>query len=57
MAMVAMNIVSAGGVFGVKLSVKNMSAGGRLCTLQEDPYFWVPTIKVRPPDGTWEDEK
>jgi hypothetical protein len=29
-----------------------MSAGGRLCTLQENPHFWVPTIKVRPPDGT-----
>ncbi len=26
--------------------------GCRLCTLQENPYFLVPTIKVRPPDGT-----
>jgi hypothetical protein len=43
--------VSAGGVFGGKLSFKRMSAGGRLCTLQENPHFWVPTIKVRPPDG------
>jgi hypothetical protein len=24
---------------------------GRLCTLQENPHFWVPRIKVRPPDG------
>ncbi len=32
-----------------------MSAGGRLCTLQEYPHFWVPTIKVRPPDGIYED--
>jgi hypothetical protein len=29
-----------------------MSAGGRLCTLQENPHFWAQTIKVRPPDGT-----
>jgi hypothetical protein len=34
------------GVFGVKLSFKMMSAGGRLCTLQENPHFLVPTIKV-----------
>jgi hypothetical protein len=39
------------GVFGDKLSFKKMSAGGRLCTLQENPHFWVPMIKVRPPDG------
>jgi hypothetical protein len=39
------------GVFGGKLSFEKMSAGVRLCTLQENPYFWVPTIKVRPPDG------
>ncbi len=38
------------GVFGRKLSFKKMSAGGRLCTLPENPHFWVPTIKVRPPD-------
>ncbi len=28
-----------------------LSAGGRLCTLQENPDFWVPTMKIRPPDG------
>jgi hypothetical protein len=39
------------GVSGGKLSFKKMSAGGRLCTLQENAYFWVSTIKVRPPDG------
>ncbi len=39
------------GVFGGKLSFKNMSARGRLCTLQENPHLRVPTIKVRPPDG------
>ncbi len=39
------------GVFGDKLSFKQMSARGRLCTLQENTHFWVPTIKVRPPDG------
>ncbi len=40
------------GVLGGKHSVKKMSAGGRLCTSQENPHFLVPTIKVRPPDGT-----
>ncbi len=39
------------GVFGGKLSFKKMSAGGRLCTSQEKPHFWVPTIKVKPFDG------
>jgi hypothetical protein len=38
-------------VFGGKVSFKKMSAGGRLCTLQENPHFWVPTIKVTQPDG------
>ncbi len=51
MAMAAMNMVSAGG-FGGKLSFKKISAEGRLCTLQENPHFWVSMIKVRPPDGT-----
>ncbi len=50
--MTAMNMVSAGG-FGGKLSFKKMSAGGRLSTLQENPYFWVLTIKVRPHDGAF----
>ncbi len=31
-----------------------MSAGDRLCTLQENPHFWVPTIEVRPPDGNYD---
>jgi hypothetical protein len=39
------------GGFGDKLSFKQMSAGGRLCTFQENTLFWAPTIKVRPPDG------
>jgi hypothetical protein len=52
MAVAVMNMVSAEGFLGGKLSFKKMSAGGSLCTLQENPYFWVPTIKVRPPDGT-----
>ncbi len=50
--MAAMNMVSAGGFSGGKLSFKKISAGGRHCTSQENPHFWVPTIKVRPPDGT-----
>ncbi len=37
--MAVMNMVSAGAVFGGKLSFKKMSAGGRLCTLQETPNF------------------
>jgi hypothetical protein len=40
------------GIFGGKLSFKKMPAGGRLCTLQENPHFLVPTVKVRQPDGT-----
>ncbi len=40
------------GVFGGKLSFKKMSAGGRLYTLPENPQFWFPTIKVRPPGGS-----
>jgi hypothetical protein len=39
MAMTAMNMVSAGGFSGGKLSFKNMYAGGCLCTLQENPHF------------------
>ncbi len=50
--MAAMNMVSTGGFRGYKLSFKKMSTGGRFCTLQEYPHFWVPTIKVRQPDGT-----
>jgi hypothetical protein len=53
MAMAAINMVSAGGVFGSKHSFKKMSTGGRLCTLQENTHFWVPTIKVRPHDGIY----
>jgi hypothetical protein len=41
-----------GGFWGGKVSFKKMSAGGRLRILQENPHFWVPAIKVRPPDGT-----
>jgi hypothetical protein len=50
MAMAAMNMVSTG-VFGGKLSFKEVYARGRLFTLQENPHFRLPTIKVRPPDG------
>ncbi len=50
--MAAMKMVSAGRFSGGELSFKKMSAGGRLYTLQENPHFWVPTFKVRPPDGT-----
>ncbi len=54
MAMAAMNMVSASGVFWGKLSFKEMFAGGCLCTSQENPHIWFPTIKVGPPDGTSE---
>jgi hypothetical protein len=52
MAMAAMNMMSAGEFLGAELLFKKMSAGGRLCNLQENPPFWVQTIKVRPPDGS-----
>jgi hypothetical protein len=42
MAMEAMNMVSAVGFPGGKLSFKKMSAGGRPCTLQENPHFLGP---------------
>ncbi len=53
--MAAMNIVSTR-VLGGKLSLKKVSAGGRLCTLQANPHFWVPVIKVRPPDGNLDEQ-
>ncbi len=53
--MAAVNMVSTGVFLGGKLSFKNMSAGGRLFTLLENPHFGVQTIKVRPPDGTLTD--
>jgi hypothetical protein len=43
--------VSAEGLSGVSFHVRRCPQGGRLCTLQENPHFLVPTIKVRPPDG------
>jgi hypothetical protein len=49
--MAAMNMVSAVGFLGVSVHFMKTSAGGRPCTLQENPHFWVPTIKVRQPDG------
>jgi hypothetical protein len=40
---------------GVSFHLRRSPQGvGRLCVLQENPHFWVPTIKVRPPDGTFE---
>jgi hypothetical protein len=39
------------GVFGGKFFLRRRLEGVCLCTLQENPHFWVPTIKVRPPDG------
>jgi hypothetical protein len=51
MAMAAMNMVSAGGFSGVSFHLRTSPQGGRLCTLQENPHFWVQAIKVRPSDG------
>ncbi len=45
--MAAMNMVSA----GVSFHLRSCPQRGRFCTLQENPHFWVPTIKVRQPDG------
>jgi hypothetical protein len=42
MAMAAMNMVTAGRFSGGKISFKKLSAGGRLCTLQEKPPIWSP---------------
>jgi hypothetical protein len=46
---VAMGRVSTGAFRG-KLSFRKMSAGGRLCTFDGKPQFWVPMLKVRPPE-------
>ncbi len=52
--MAAMNMVSAGGFSGVSFHLKRSPQGvaSGVWTSQENPHFWVPTIKVRPPDGT-----
>ncbi len=41
------------GFSGESFHLRRCPQGGRLCSLQENPHFWVPTIKVRPPDGTF----
>ncbi len=41
------------GVFGDGLSEKQITAGGRRSSFQENPCFWGPTSKVRPFDGTF----
>ncbi len=46
------DMVSAGGFSGVSFHLRTCPQGGRLCTLQENPHFWVQAIKVRQPDGT-----
>jgi hypothetical protein len=38
------------------LALKNVRRG-RLCTFQENPHFWVPTLKVRPSNGTVFDDE
>ncbi len=56
MVMAAMDMVSTWGFSGVKLSFRKMSAGGRLCTFQENSHFWVRTFKVGPPYGIYAGE-
>jgi hypothetical protein len=48
--MAAMGMVCTGGVSGVSFHFEEF-ARGRLCTFQENPHLWVPTLKVRPPDA------
>jgi hypothetical protein len=42
----------AGGFAELCFHLRRCLLGVASSTLQEDPYFWVTTIKVRPPDGT-----
>ncbi len=50
--MAAMNMVSAGGFLRVSFHLGRCPQGvNYLCTLKENPHIWVPTIKIRPPDG------
>jgi hypothetical protein len=55
MAMAVMNMVSAGGFLGVSFHFRTCPQGLRIS--QENTHFWVPTIKVRPPDGSYEDRE
>ncbi len=52
MAMAAMNMVSAEGFRGKAFILEDVRRG-RIYTLQENPHCWVPTIKVRPSDGSF----
>ncbi len=53
MAMAAMNMVSTGGFSGVSFHLRRCPQGVAyvVCTLHENPHFWVLAIKVRLPDG------
>ncbi len=46
-------MMSAGGFSGVSFHLGRCPHVGRLCALRENPHFLVPTIKVRPPDGSY----
>jgi hypothetical protein len=49
--MAAMNMVSARGFSGVRFHLKRCHQGVASALCKKNPHFWVPTIKVRPPDG------
>ncbi len=49
--MVAMDMVSAGGFPGVSFHLRKCPQWVASVLRKKNPHFWVPTIKVRPPDG------
>ncbi len=52
MAMAAINMVSARRFSGVSFHLRRCPQGVATVLCKKTPIFWVPTIKVRPPDGT-----
>jgi hypothetical protein len=53
MVMAVMNMASAGGFSGVRFHLRRCPQGVASVHCKKIPHFRVPTIKVRPPNGTW----
>ncbi len=51
MALAAMKMVSAGGFSGVSFYLRKCPHGVASVLSKKNPHLWVPTIKVRQPDG------
>jgi hypothetical protein len=51
MAMAAMNMMSAGGFSGFSFHLRRSPQGVASVVCNKPFISWVPTIKLRPPDG------